>query len=130
MKEKQIYAREIGKCGNELIEAANRYADHSETANFKTEEELEEFKKGWFAIVQDFRMIQSRINKLEIPKGHEEDGARLRQAYQKYVDYVEEKTIKFGDVDHSEIQTIQKHEYEQSQKIKELSEKLARDMFP
>lgn len=123
------YSQKVGNCGERLIQAANDYADHSNTANFKTKEDLYDFKKVWLSIVDEFRIIQSDLNALEIPKGHEKKGEELRKAYQKYVDYVEEKTIKFGDVEFKEIEIIQKLEIEQSEIIKNITNEITTDLF-
>lgn len=125
------YSQKIGLYGEQLIRAADAYADYSNTANFKTEEELEQFKRGWLLLVDDFRVIQSNINDLEIPKGHEEKGQELRSSYQKYVDYIEEKTMKFSvqAMKSGEIDTIQKLELEQSSKIKDITNELTKEMF-
>ena len=123
------YSQKIGQCGKKVIQASNEYADYSNTANFKTRDELHEFKKGWLLIVDKFRIIQSEINALDIPEGHEAKGEKLREAYQKYVDYIEEKTIKFGDVPMEQIDYIQKLEIEQSKLIKKITEELTDDLF-
>ena len=128
---KQEYAKKIGVLGEQIIIAAERYAKHGEAANFKTEKDLEEFKRKWLLIVDDFRVVQSGINELDIPEGYEEKGQELRKAYQKYVDYIEEKTMKFGveAMDSGEIDLIQKLEMEQSKKIKKLTQELTKEMF-
>jgi len=123
------YSQKIGLYGIQINKAADEYADYSNAATFETEEELGEFRKGWLLIVDNFRVIQSNINELEIPKGHEDKGQELREAYQKYVDYVEEKTMKFGLVDIKEINMIERLEAEQSSEIKKITEELKKEMF-
>ncbi len=126
---KREYAIKVGEYGDQLIKAANKYADYAGTASFTTEDEFDKFRKGWLLIVDDFRMIQSGINRLEVPNGHEEKGKELREAYQKYVDYIEEKTMKFGVSSKEEIDRIQRLELEQSKNIKKITEELKKEMF-
>ncbi|MDQ0299654.1 hypothetical protein J2S78_002074 [Salibacterium salarium] len=128
---KNEYIKKIRLYADQIIEAADRYGEYGESPNFKTEEDLQEFKKGWLLIVDDFRVIQSRINDLEIPEGAEEKGQELREAYQKYVDYIEEKTMKFGvdTMKSGEINLIQQLEIQQSQKIKDITKELAKNLY-
>lgn len=126
---KREYALKVATLGERTIQAGNRYADYSKTADFKTTEELEKFRKGWLIIVDDFRLIQSELNSLEVPEGLKDKGQELKEAYQKYVDYIEEKTIKFGAqaLQSGEIALIQKLELEQSKKIVKITEEISKE---
>lgn len=128
---KQAYAIKIGECGERVNKAAQEYAEIPQKVQLKNQEDLDYLKKLWLLKIDDFRIIQSEINKLEIPNGFESDGEKLRETYQKYVDYIEEKTMKFGtkSVNSGEIELIQKLEIEAAQEIKRLSIKLANEMF-
>lgn len=124
--DERIYAQKVSRLGDSINKAAEKYADYSQTANFKTVEDIDVFRNGWLLIVDDFRIVQTEINEIKIPNSLVYDGEKLRIAYQKYVDLVEEKTMKFSieTLNSGELDIIQKLELEQSQKIKEITREI------
>ncbi|MGP7817757.1 hypothetical protein ACTXGU_11465 [Niallia sp. 01092] len=128
---KQNYAKKLSELGEQLKKVAEEYAEIPKKFQLRTQEDVDKLKKAWLLKTDDFRIIQSEIHILEIPTGFEADGQKLRDTYQKYVDYIEEKTMKFGleAMKSGEIDLIQKLEIEASQEIKRLTSKLAKDMF-
>lgn len=125
------YSQRVGEFGERLIQVANEYAEIPKKYKFNSQEDVDALKKEWLLKVDDFRIIQSDMKALEIPIAFQEEGKELNNAYQRYVDYVEEKTMKFSleTMQSGELDIIQKLELEASQDIKRITYDLANKMF-
>jgi hypothetical protein len=125
------YAKKIGELGDHIIKTANEYAEIPQKFKITSLEDVDALKREWLWKTDDFRIIQSEIKSIEIPAGFEKEGNQLKNAYQRYVDYVEEKTMKFSieTMNSGELEIIQKLENEAAQEIKRITNDLANKMF-
>lgn len=125
------YSKRIGELGRRLTKVADEYADIPHKFTLRSQDDVNALKKAWLLKVDDFRIIQSDMKNLEIPTAFQQEGEELIKAYQRYVDFVEEKTMKFSveTMNSGELDIIQKLEKEASQDIQRITRDLADKMF-
>nr|WP_145404252.1 hypothetical protein [Paenibacillus xylanexedens] len=125
------YAKKMDQLGDKIKKAGNEYAEIPKRYELNSQEDIDRLKKEWLQKVADFREVQNQIKVLEIPEGFNKEGQKVRDAYERYVNLIEEKTLKFGieSMNNGELERLQKLELEASQEIKKLAHELAEKMF-
>ncbi|WP_153731860.1 hypothetical protein [Sporosarcina obsidiansis] len=120
------YLLQIAKLDKRLIKGSEEYAEISEKYIFMQDHDISAMKEEWFSKVEDFKKIQQDINRLEIPNAFESMGKELRDAYKRYIDCVEEKTIKFSmeTMNNGELDIIQDKERQAAEDIESITETL------
>lgn len=125
------YARKMDRLGDCIRRAGEEYGGIPKRFEIKSEEDIVRLKEEWLSKVADFRTIQNEINLLEIPVGYDKEGQKIQDAYKRYVDLIEEKTIKYGleSMKSGELERINQWELKAAHEFRNLVHDLGVKMF-
>ena len=120
------YLQKIIRLHERLIIASEEYEAISESFITKQELDIPAMKEQWFLKVEEFKLILEDMNTLEVPNAFEKEGVELKEAYEIFVDCVQEKTEKFSveAMESGELDTLQSKEMHAAEDMEELIESM------
>lgn len=120
------YLQKIIRLHERLIIASEEYEAISESFIAKQELDIPAMKEQWLLKVEEFKLILEDMNELEVPNAFEKEGAELKEAYEIFVNCVQEKTEKFSveAMESGELDTLQSKEMHAAEDMEDLIESM------